>query len=56
MSLLRQLLAIEPLIALFVTIGFGYLVGKIRSNRSAGSQRSHRKIAFLRGAEESGTA
>lgn len=30
MSLLRQLLAIEPLIALFVTIGFGYLVGKIR--------------------------
>jgi len=25
-------------------------------NRSVGSQRSHRKIAFLRGAEESGTA
>jgi aspartate-alanine antiporter len=30
MPLLRQLLAIEPLIALFVTIGFGYLVGKIK--------------------------
>jgi aspartate-alanine antiporter len=30
MALLRQLISIEPLIALFVTIGLGYVVGKIK--------------------------
>jgi len=30
MPLMRQLLAIEPLIALLITVGFGSLVGKIR--------------------------
>jgi hypothetical protein len=30
MSILRQLLAIEPLVALFVMTGSGYVVGKFK--------------------------